>query len=74
MGIWAWIQDRGKGRLTFVFDFLFRTVLLQALVVESRIENTDAFASTAVARESLNPQAQAPLGGASDAQLENGEY
>ena len=44
------------------------TVLLQVLVVESRIENTDG------ARESLNPHAQAPLGGASDAQPENGEY
>lgn len=44
-------------------------------MVESRIENSDAFASTDGAREALNPHSQVPLGGrASHAQPENGEY
>lgn len=54
--------------------FSTRSVLLQVLVVESRSQSNDAFASTGIAHESSQPRSHSSSdGGPSDSRPENSE-
>ena len=62
-----------RGKLTSSW-FSTRAVLLQVLVVESRSQSNDAFASTGIARESSQPRSHSSSdGGPSDGRPENSE-